>query len=248
MKKGLSYFISDEIFQRFPGYVRGVVVAENVQNRPSPNELIGLMREVELSLRNRLDLGKIAEHPRIKSWRDAYRAFGARPGEFRSSIEALTRRILRGDGLPSINALVDIGNVVSLRHLIPAGGHAIDMLEEDIALRFAAGEEEFIPFGSDQIEHPLPGEVIFAEGNAVLTRRWTWRQANHTLTVLETEAIEFNLDALPPVPQEEIEETCQEVIDLMSLYCGGQARYELLTERNPKMRLSVEKSDQDFQN
>lgn len=240
MKKELHYSIADEIFQHYPGYVRGVVAAGGVQNRTSPNELIGLLREAELSLRNRLVLENIAEHPRIKSWRDAYRAFGAKPGEFRSSVEALSRRVLRGEDIPSINALVDIGNIVSLRHLIPAGGHAIDVLKGDIALRIATGQEEFIPFGSDQIEHPLPGEVIFAEGNTVLTRRWTWRQANHTLTVLETEAIEFNLDGLPPVQQEEIEEACQEVIDMISLFCGGESHYELLTKDNPKMPLRVQ--------
>jgi hypothetical protein len=146
-----------------------------------------------------LKIEQVAETPRLKSWREAYRSFGAKPSEFRSSIEALVRRVLRGDPLPSINALVDIGNVVSLRYLVPAGGHAIDVLTGDITLRPATGREEFTPFGSDKMEHPLPGEVIFAEGNVVLTRRWTWRQANHTLTQLETRAIEFNVPS--PLPR-----------------------------------------------
>ena len=111
----------------------------------------------------------------------------------------MARRALRGDELPAINALVDIGNIISLRHLIPAGGHAIDVLKGDIELRFATGDEEFVPFGTNDLEHPLPGEVIFVEGSIVLTRRWTWRQANHTLTLPETQAIEFNVDGLPPV-------------------------------------------------
>jgi DNA/RNA-binding domain of Phe-tRNA-synthetase-like protein len=62
-------------------------------------------------------LAAVAEHPRIHAWREAYRAFGARPGEYRSSIEALARRVLRGDALPSINTLVDIGNVITFDSL-----------------------------------------------------------------------------------------------------------------------------------
>ncbi|MDD9417934.1 phenylalanine--tRNA ligase beta subunit-related protein, partial [Staphylococcus aureus] len=84
--------------------------------------------------------------------------------------EALARRALRGEALPAINALVDIGNLISLHHLVPVGGHAIDGVTGDIALRPATGQESFVPFGSDQVECPLPGEVIFAEGDTVLTR------------------------------------------------------------------------------
>jgi DNA/RNA-binding domain of Phe-tRNA-synthetase-like protein len=233
----LSYTISAEIFRRFPGYVRGVVIARGVNNGASSQELIRLLRAAEAGLRQRLSLDLLAEEGRIKSWREAYRAFGAKPSEFRSSIEAMARRALRGDPLPSINALVDIGNLVSLRRLMPVGGHAIDVVENNIELRFASGGENFIPFGSDELEHPLPGEVIFAEGDTVLTRRWTWRQAAHTLTLPETRAIEFNVDGLPPVPPAEIEQACGEIIALVGQFCGGAARYEILSQEHPRITL-----------
>jgi DNA/RNA-binding domain of Phe-tRNA-synthetase-like protein len=146
---------------------------------------------------------------------------------------------LRHDPLPSINALVDIGNVVSLRHLIPVGGHAIDVLTADIALRLATGQEDFVPFGSDTMEHPLPGEVVFVEGNIVLTRRWTWRQANHTLTLPKTQAIEINVDGLPPVSTQEIEQACSEVVELVGRFCGGKMRYEVMSETNPRIKLTA---------
>ncbi len=57
---------------------------------------------------------------------------GIKPSEFRSSIEAMARRVLRGNELPAINALVDIGNLISLRYIIPAGGHALDHVTQDI--------------------------------------------------------------------------------------------------------------------
>jgi DNA/RNA-binding domain of Phe-tRNA-synthetase-like protein len=234
----LSYSISADIFAHYPGYLRGVVVAHDVTNGPSPPELVQLLRDAEDSVRERVVLAQVAEEPRIKAWREAYRLFGAKPAEFRSSVEAMARRALRGDELPSINALVDIGNVVSLRHLVPAGGHAIDMLTGDIELRFATGQEEFVPFGSEEMEHPLPGEVVFVEGDTVLTRRWTWRQANHTLTLPETRAIEFNVDGLPPVTPVEIETACAEVAELVQRFCGGQSRVEMLTVATPSISLA----------
>jgi len=236
--QSFSCCVSPAIFAHYPGYVRGVVVAQGVANGPSPPELVPLLRQAEESVRNRTALDRIAEEPRIKAWRDAYRLFGAKPAEFRSSVEAMARRALRGDELPTINALVDIGNVVSLRHLVPAGGHSIDELLADFELRFATGREEFVAFGSTETEHPLPGEVIFAEGDVVLTRRWTWRQANHTLTVPETQAIEFNVDGLPPVSQPEIAAACEELAALIRRFCGGLTRVDFLTAAAPCIPLA----------
>jgi DNA/RNA-binding domain of Phe-tRNA-synthetase-like protein len=233
-----SYSISPEVFERFPGYVRGVVVCYGLSNGQSSAELVQMLRDAEASVRARgVAVEQIAEEPHIKAWREAYRSFGAKPAEFRSSIEAMARRALRGDELPAISALVDIGNIISLRHMLPAGSHAIDVLKGDIELKFATGQEEFIPFGTNDLEHPLPGEVVFVERDQVLTRRWTWRQANHTLTLPDSTAVEFNVDGLPPVTREEVEQACKEVADLVSCYCGGTSRIDYLTAETPTVSL-----------
>jgi DNA/RNA-binding domain of Phe-tRNA-synthetase-like protein len=234
---GLTYSISKEIFDRFPGYYRGVVLAFDVNNGPSPQSLVQMLRDAEESVRRQAAIESIAEHPRIKPWREAYKTFGAKPSEYRSSVEAMARRALRNDPLPSINALVDIGNIVSLQHLVPVGGHSMDDLTQDIALRFATGEEDFVPFGATDSEHPLPGEIVFTEGNTVLTRRWTWRQANHTLTLPETHSIEFNIDLLPPIELEEVHAIAYQVMNLVSEFCGGRMSYEILSANNQQMKL-----------
>ena len=236
-EKELYYEVSDEVFAQFPGYTRGVVLAYDVRNGDSPGELVSLLRAAEASLRGRLDTEALASDPRITAWREAYRSFGAKPSKFRPSMEAMARRVLKDQQLPSINALVDIGNVVSLGHMVPAGGHGTDVLTEDMALRLATGDEEFVPFGSDKVEHPMPGEIILVEGNTVLTRRWTWRQANHTLLLPTTTDLEFNVDGLPPVEIEEIEQACAEIAELVERFCGGSSRIEVITKDNPKIRL-----------
>jgi len=235
----LSYSIDAEVFRKYPGYVRGVVVAHGVTNGPSPPELVQLLREAEISVRERLTAEGIADAPRIRAWRDAYRAFGAKPAEHRSSIEAMARRVLKGDSLPSISALVDIGNIVSLRHLVPAGAHAIDVLKGDIALRPATGNEAFVAFGSEKLEHPLPGEIVFVEGDTVLTRRWTWRQAKHTLVEPGTTAIVFNVDCLLPVMADEAAQACAEAEDLIARFCGGRFRRALLGASAPRIGLDA---------
>jgi DNA/RNA-binding domain of Phe-tRNA-synthetase-like protein len=235
----LKFSISRDIFNLFPDYCRGIVFALGVQNSPTPLALLAKIREVETDIRTRIKPEEVSTHPRLQSWREAYRSFGAKPSEYRSSIESLTRRALK-EPIPSINTLVDIGNLVSLRHLVPVGGHAIDVIRHDIELRRAQGDEDFVAFGTDVHEHPLVGEIIYVEDKTVLTRRWTWRQANHTLVVPETRAIEINIDGLPPVTGPEVEAISKEVMDLVESYCGGKTSYAILNGGNPETQVEVD--------
>ena len=226
-----------EVFARFPGYVRGVVLAYDVANKQADDASDGASarrrgrRETRRSIR-----------PAWPSTRGCVP--GARPtgplAPSRASTAPRSRRwsagYCRGDALPSINALVDLGNVVSLRHLVPAGAHAIDVVTGDIALRPATGIEDFVALGSEAVEHPERGEIIFPEGDiVVLTRRWTWRQGQHTLAGPSTRAVEFNVDGLPPVSPPEVEAICQELAGLIERFCGGTTRLDLLTPHEPRI-------------
>ncbi len=43
----IQYSIVDEIFDRFPEFMRGVVIAKDVVNQASPTELVKLLRDAE---------------------------------------------------------------------------------------------------------------------------------------------------------------------------------------------------------
>jgi len=234
----LQYSIADEIFDRFPEFIRGVVVARDIVNRASSSELIELLRAEESSLRRRLTGEALVSNPLIVSWREAFRSLGIKPSEYRPSLEAMARRVINGNELPAINALVDIGNIISLRYLLPVGGHSLNEVSQDITLRAATGEEVFIPFGSDQTEHPDKGEFIFTEGNNVLTRRWVWRQSNHTLTELTTTFIEFNVDGLPPVNVDNIKTASEDLAELVNQFCGGSSVCMQLSQTNRKINVT----------
>lgn len=233
----IFFSISPEIFLKFPAYCRGVIVATGIQNGDSPQELVAALRAVEASLSLQLSIQDLPTHPRIQPFREAYRSLGVKPSDYHPSIEALLRRVVKKNPLPSINRIVDLGNLVSIQNLLPVGAHAIDVLSQDIELRFAQGKELFEPSGSDHVEHPLPGEIIFVEGEIVMTRRWTWRQGKHTLVHPETKAVEINVDGLPPITPEEVGRVCEQLAALVQQYCGGGSRYEILWRENPRMLL-----------
>ena len=103
----------------------------------------------------------------------------------------------------------------------------IDVLTDDTALRLDLGTECFVPLESEETEHPVPGEIIFAEGKTVLSRRWIWHQASHTLFLPESRSIESDVDGLPPRNQDQIEQICEEPAALILESCGGKTRYEI---------------------
>ena len=230
----MKYTAAKEIFEMYPGYVRGVVVARGVTNGGEENaEILALLREAEGTVRQRSDLEDISQHPRIASWRAAYARFGARPSKFHSSIEAMLRRVRKGDELPYINHLVALGNHISLKYLLPVGGHDVGVAESDLWLKLAQGDELFTPFGTEIVENPEPGEVVYLEGKKVLCRRWTWRQAQHTILTPQSSHVAINVDGLPPVTVQETEAICEELAGLVRKFCGGEVACRYLREDNP---------------
>jgi DNA/RNA-binding domain of Phe-tRNA-synthetase-like protein len=235
----MLYHIEPALFQKYPGYVRGLVIVRRAINIESPiDEVLRMLLGAQKTIRQRTDLEPPAAHPRIAAWREAYRAFGAKPSEYPSSIEALVKRVRRGDEVPYINTLAAICNSVSLRQLIPVGGHAIDVMPPggELRLGFARGDEDFVPFSGGPLEHPVPGEVVFTfSASTVLCRRWTWRQGEFSKLQRTTTAVVINVDGLPPVTRADVESICSELSTLAGLYCGNApADVKLLSADNPE--------------
>ncbi len=231
----LNYQLAAEVLAAHPGYCRGVVVVRGADNTRAAPALAALLREAEAGLREAVR-GNVAEHERIAAWREAYRRFGAKPSEHRAAIEALARRVLKPDQLPSINPLVDIGNIVSLRHLLPAGVHPLGVGENRLALRHARAGDGFAPPDGGPAEAPPGGEIVFADGARVLTRRWTWRQAASTQTLPETTQVFFNIDGLPPTPREAVLAAMDDVRALVREHTGGEVvAAQLLSAEQPAM-------------
>ncbi|WP_373419171.1 B3/B4 domain-containing protein [Kocuria sp. UCD-OTCP] len=140
--------------------------------------------------------------PHVAAWREAYRAFGAKPQRTRNSLEALTRRA--ASGLPRVNRLTDLYNAVSVLHQIPLGGEDLAGYHGAPRLVRATGQEPFdtVAGGEPVIEHPEPGELVWCDQSGVTCRRWNWRQGRRTALTAETTTALFILDALAPMTDE----------------------------------------------
>ncbi len=161
-----------------------------------------LLREAEAAAVEALGDGPVDRLPHVAAWREAYRAFGAKPQRTRNSLEALLRRA--ATGLPRVNRLTDIYNAVSVLHQLPLGGEDLDRYSGSPRLIRAAGTEPFDTMADGEVivEYPEQGEVVWCDDAGVTCRRWNWRQARRTQLSDNTMTALFILDALEPMSDE----------------------------------------------
>lgn len=169
----MKFIVEKEIFEKLPNACFGVVMAKGIDNNKTYPEIEQLLDESIAAAAQRFEGKKVKEEPDILPYREAFRALGINPNKYLCSIEALFTRIAKGKGMPHINPVVDLGNAVSLKYTLPMGAHDLGGSSEDIFIRLAQPGDTFLPFGGETEETPDSGEVIYAVGHQVRTRRWT---------------------------------------------------------------------------
>ena len=231
----MKFVIEQDVLNAFPEVRIGVLVLEDVDNRSGESFADELQRARE-QVRSRFDGVNVTEHPRIHCWREAYRAFGAKPKKYPSSIENLVRRTLNGESLRAINPLVDLYNIVSLKHLLPVGGEDLDRVVGDIRLTRAGEDEPAIQLLGEKEERALKvGEVIYTDARGAICRRWNWKEADRTKLTEDTKRAVLVLEALARVTRSELQEAMAELQELVHAHTGASASTHVLDKNSPAL-------------
>jgi DNA/RNA-binding domain of Phe-tRNA-synthetase-like protein len=235
----MFFSIQKEIFDILPDLTIGMVVAKGVDNTHPSKEIDDLLAKAVEEVKKNFVGDKAQEHPRIKPGRTAFSKLGISGSKFPSSIESMARRILKGDPFPKINPLVDLYNSVSLRFLVPMGGHDLDTLEGNIHLRFTEGWEPFTPMGGGETVTVPKGELVYRDDREVLTRNWVWRQCEKDKATEKTKNIFIPMDVLGEVGRGRADEIILELSQLIPRYLGGTLFPAILTSDKPSIEFQI---------
>jgi DNA/RNA-binding domain of Phe-tRNA-synthetase-like protein len=201
----MIFEVDDEVFRRWPSYVVGCVLVQGIQPDADPSRVDALLAESEALARARLDGRDLKDEPAITVWRQAFGANGWTPSKYPSSIEALARRVARGGQLPRISPIVDLANAAALRHLVPIGAHdPAQFPDAALIVRPARVGDTFAPMGDEPDEVPDPGEIVYAAGSTVRTRRWVWRQSRDALIGPDARDVFFPVDGFEDMTGEDV--------------------------------------------
>lgn len=193
----MKYEIDAKIFEIAPDACFGIVAATGIGPAKDPAAIEAMLAKAVAEAEARWSGKKVKESPLVTPYRDMMRTAGINPNKFMCSLESLLTRIGKGKGMPRISPLVDAYNAISITYDLPLGGHDVACINDrTLTVRPARSGDTFVPFGATEAEAESPdeGEIIYASGNRVHTRRFLWRQSEIGKITPETTEILFPLD------------------------------------------------------
>ena len=237
----LEIRIHTKIFEEYPTFQRGIVIARNMDNQGHSNELEDILnRAIAQATHQPIDL---KADPRTMVWNDAHRQFGSNPNKFPPAHCALLKRVQKpGAGIPFINKVVAIMNINSIRDATPVGGDDVMRAGGSLELRYADGSETFTPLGNPDItEQPVPGEVIYVvpESKEVMCRRWNWRNGHKTRIAEDTQVIVMNIDGLGEDSKARSIDTRDRVAQMLEAHCQAEVTTALLCSTQPSYEFEL---------
>jgi DNA/RNA-binding domain of Phe-tRNA-synthetase-like protein len=234
----MDLIIADAIFDEYPDLILGIVIGHDMDNSQDGGEITELLRRAESELSGKFGGTPVIQHPYIAMWREAYRKFGAKPKEYPSSVENLTRRVLNGAKIAHINNLVSLYNTISLRYILPVGGEDLDKIVGDVLLTRAGNNESAVCLlGEKEARAPHAGEIIYKDEIGAICRRWNWKEADRTKLTRETRNAFLVIERLAPVPRDTVETAVHELAGLVKQYCGGTVSTAFLDNENRTIKL-----------
>lgn len=229
----MTRFTIEPVIDAFPAYRVGVVVAHNLKVPPgTPSAWSVEMARIEETVRADWAGTELSQIPGVADWRAAYRAFGIRKTSYRSSVERLVKNLLAGRPLPRINGLVDIYNAISARFVAPAGADDLDKVAGDICFRVGGPADSFIRLGDDAgvDDPPKAGEVVYADAEKVLCRRWNWSQDARSAVTPATRRAVITIQTLGAVaPEPAVDALCT----ALEQHCAADTAAWILDRESP---------------
>src|SRR5258708_36344373 len=155
-----TVLVDRELKDKCPRVALGCVTAR-VQAPGSPPVLITEWKNCEQVILRLPEPREVLESPQILATRAAYKAVGKDPARYRGSAEAVLRRVVAGKGLPQINAVVDVINLVSVESRLSIGLYDLAHIRGDIIFRPGRAGETYKGIGKYDLN--LEGLPVFCD-------------------------------------------------------------------------------------
>lgn len=222
-----------DLLAQFPTIVAGAAFALGIDNQSKERAAEDLLKAQVETTKVQFATEPLSSHPHISSWRSAFSSFGVKPTQYRCAVEAMLRHVLKKGAVPHINKLVDICNYVSMKHVLPVAAYDLSSVSGPIEVRFAKGDEPFLPLYGKEVEYPKAGEVIYTDNEGALSRRWTWRQADRAKSTPQSRDVLLTTEGVNDIEQAAAEAAMQELVSLVKEYCGGEVSWSILDREHP---------------
>jgi len=208
-----------ELQSSFPGLRVVELKMEGLEVENSDPALESFKREVQERTRERIaSLDEVKDRPVFRAYRDFFGRVGIDPTKVRPAGEALTRRILGGRDLPTVNTVVDAYNVASVETSIAIAAFDLDAIdEESLLMRRAAKGEAFHGIGMTSPDSLTGVEVVIEDQKSHrLVAVYPYRDSDDSKVTERTRGVLFMMCGVPGID----ELTLERARDLTREYVG----------------------------
>jgi len=188
--------IEHEILEKYPQVEIGYLLAQVTIKKSDPfveclkQKLGNHLQEQGINATN------FAVHPSISQWRTIYENdFQMKAKTYRSSIEALLRRVVTGKEIWNICNVVDLYNCSSILSLLPMGGYDLKKVAGDIKIRYAKDGEPFWSQGEKERITTKSNQVVYADDQRVICWLWNHKDSAETCIDETSKCVLFFIDS-----------------------------------------------------
>lgn len=188
--------VDPQIQANFPDAKIGWLVADLkvTDSHPHVEELKATL-SAQLALKG-INEDNLTAQPDIARWREVFRGMGMKPNKYKSAVEALTKRVLKGQNIWNISNVVDGYNCVSVMTSLPIGAFDTAHINGDIVLRYGQPGEKFYPLGdTEEVIDVEPGHVVYVDDDKVCCWLWCYRDTRLTGVTQDTKEAVFIVDS-----------------------------------------------------
>lgn len=187
--------IDEAVLRDYPEARIGWLVAD-ISAVPEESRYVDMMKyRLEDKLK---DIGMTEDtlllHPDVMRWRNVFSRMGVKPSKYNSSLEALLRRIFKGE-LWSVSTVVDCYDSVSAMNLLPMGAFDMGHIAGDLTLRYGKEGESFLPLGAEGEPVKVSEKhIVYADGEKVCCWLWNHRDSREAGLSGDTKKALFMID------------------------------------------------------
>jgi len=236
----MKFSIDKKVFEQFPNLVVAIPVIYGFDNTKAKIESEKILRETEVKLRESFDMDSFMKNIRVKTYIDCFTKFGSDPDVYLPAHIALSKRVLEGGNIPSINPMVNLYNSFSIANTIPFGGEDLDKVYGDFKLFVAKGGEKWFPIGSKKSKPAVAGELVWGDDLDLSTRALNWRQCDRTKLTNESKNGYFVMDGFKNINDDLIKKTAEMFVKTATNLFGGKGEIVWLDKNNPIAEINFE--------
>lgn len=203
----LMFELATELVERFPKVAAGGFLVDDLDRAAAAvGDVTEKGREAREALAARgVTVQNLASDPLVTGWRNAIASCDLKPSTYKSSVEQLARRYLKGETISTPLAVVNLYCTVSARRMAPLGGYDLGRLPTpEVVLRLGRpGTDRFRPLGGRPEDMPIrPCVPLYASGDEIICYAFNHRDSAETCLRAATTTAAFFSEAVNPEQQE----------------------------------------------